>query len=454
MMSAGAAQAAATIATTPDASYTYSKEGLLLSGVTAVTLPDIEVTFGNNLTNNDDIFITLNGVVSKALTVTPASIVCSIAGNAVGYVTTVNNGWNFRVTAVGGVSIDDTCTFSGLEVEGASLAGTNGDLCYQANRAVTAQVVDKACSKEVILVESQFALTTDQKLNGKINVYDERLSFVDEELVAPGGGFEEDTLNFTTTETNGFPDLTGFTGPTVDTDEVVATIDGDFAWVDSKKLGGDEDGKCEAGEFDFAIDYASFTADASSTCTQLVWNGTPGDTDHEGYFEVPGDVVLNPVDWVGNIEWTYSLGSKTGKTGQAWDPGVWGINGAQVYIQYMPYGTGIGRIIYAAHTGKIAAEVTADIYYNGDVTQCDLGTVAGESVTQLSAVVDTCALAALGSATSGKVAILLTFTAPDKDIEVYSAYNVNGDDRGTVVNTSNGRTFFYGTGFPFVPPGP
>ncbi len=60
----------------------------------------------------------------------------------------------------------------------------------------------------------------------------------------------------------------------------------------------------------------------------------------------------------------------------------------------------------------------------------------------------------MGLTTSGKVAILLTFTAPDKDIEVYSAYNVGGNDRGTVVNTSNGRTFFYGTGFPFVPPAP
>jgi hypothetical protein len=56
--------------------------------------------------------------------------------------------------------------------------------------------------------------------------------------------------------------------------------------------------------------------------------------------------------------------------------------------------------------------------------------------------------------TTGKVAILLTFTAPDKDIEVYSAYNVGGSDRGVVVNTSNGRKFWYGTGFPFVPPAP
>jgi hypothetical protein len=37
------------------------------------------------------------------------------------------------------------------------------------------------------------------------------------------------------------------------------------------------------------------------------------------------------------------------------------------------------------------------------------------------------------------VAVLFTITAPDRDIEVYSAYNLGGNDRGTVVNSSNGR---------------
>ena len=165
-------------------------------------------------------------------------------------------------------------------------------------------------------------------------------------------------------------------------------------------------------------------------------------------------MILNPVDWIGNVEWFYSLGSASGTTGQAWDPGIWTINGAQVYIQYMPYGTNVSRIIYAANTGLINADATADIYYNGSVTQCDLGAVGSRRVTELSGAINLCAATAMGADASGKVAILLTFTAPDKDIEVYSAYNVGGADRGTVVNTSNGRAFFYGTGFPFVPPAP
>ena len=192
---------------------------------------------------------------------------------------------------------------------------------------------------------------------------------------------------------------------------------------------------------------------ADSTCDQLVWNGTPGDDTHTGFFEVPGDVILNPVDWTATVTWSYSYGAADGTKDQDWDPGLWTINGAQVYIQYMPYGTNISRIIYAANSGLINADATADVYYDGDVYSCDIGAVNKLSVNLLSSAIDACVANTVGI-DSGKVAILLTFTAPDKDIEVYSAYNVGGSDRGTVVNTSNGRTFFYGTGFPFVPPAP
>ena len=113
-------------------------------------------------------------------------MVCSVVGNAVGYVTTVNGGWNFRVSAVAGFSIGDTCTFSGLEVEAASLANSNGDLVYEARRQAGGTLVDQDVNDTSFSIVSQFALTEDQKLNGVINVYDDRLSFVDAETVAAG----------------------------------------------------------------------------------------------------------------------------------------------------------------------------------------------------------------------------------------------------------------------------
>jgi hypothetical protein len=459
MMSSGAAQAAglADVGVFPAGTYNYSKEALGLSGTTGVSIPDVVVTFGNALTYQDDIFITLPGTTSVALVPSPTLVVCTSTNPtvpSVGYVTTVNGGWAFRVTSVNGVTIGDKCTFSGLSVQGASLANSSGVISYQANRFQTGQLVDSASNSTSLLVKSEFGFSVQHALNGVINVYDDRLTFLDAETVAPGAGNSEDTLNFTTS-TNGtntaVPTVWATQSPRVTVSGSTILINGDFAWVDA-----DNDGVCEPGEFNGAIGYAGYNAENTSTCNQLVWDGPSSGAVSTGFFETPGNKILNPTDWTATVEWQYYLGSTTnnGKTGLSWDPGIWGINGAQVYIQYMPYGTNVSRIIYAANKGLINADATADIYFNGSITKCPLGAVGNRRVTELSGPINTCAATALGSATSGKVAILLTFTAPDKDIEVYSAYNVGGDDRGTVVNTSNGRTFYYGLGFSPTPPAP
>jgi hypothetical protein len=456
MMSSGAAFAAATVATSPLASYTYSKEGLALTAG-AVTLPDIVVTFGNNLTYQDDIYITLPGTTSVAAVPSAGLVTCLPAGGAVGYVTTVAGGWNFRVTAVSGINLGDTCTFVGLQVTAASLSSAAPiSLKYQANRFQTGQLVDQASSLTAILVKSQFALTTQQALNGIINVQTDRKSFANAETVAPGNvptTTLNDTLNFTTTVDGAG---TTFTGPTATPTATTIQIAGDWSWVDGADVGA----TCEVAEFGAVLNgYAGWGVSATSTCANLVLTQTyplPGNTQvMTGWVDVPGTVALNTTDWIGNVEWKYNLTGNTaitGLTSSVWDPGIWTINGAQVYIQYMPWGTNISRIIYAANTGVQPAQVSGTLYYNGNTYQCSLGTAVGKTVTELSGPVNTCV--ANAGITTGKVAILLTFTAPDKDIEVYSAYNVGGNDRGTVVNTSNGRTFFYGTGFPFVPPGP
>ncbi len=440
MMGTGVAQAAADVGVTPAGTYYYSKEGLTLTGTGAVALPDIYITLGNNLTQNDDIYITLPGTVSIP---SGAGVVsCLLGGSAIGYIGTVSGGWNFRVTAVGGVVLGDTCTFTGLAVQGGSLANSTGTLNYEARRFLTGQLVDSASSSTSIVVKSQFAISTQQKLNGVIDVYKDRLAFTDDETVAPGDGAspadQADTLNFSTVVDG---DVT-FTGPVVTTTQQLVTIADDFNWTDSNG-----NGTCTTAELAAGISgYAGWSVDGTSTCSQLVLTSASAvDTANQGYFFVPGDVILDPVDWTGAVTFSYSLGAVSGTTSLTWDPGVWTINGAQVYIQYMPYGDNIGRIIYAANRGPINATATADVWYEGTKFKCDIGAVNANTVNKLSTVIDTCIISAHGI-TSGKVAILLTFTAPDKDIEVYSAYNVDGNDRGTVVNTSNGRSFYYGLG--------
>jgi hypothetical protein len=397
----------------------------------------------------------------------------------VGYVQLVPSGWNFRVTDISGVTIGSYCLFgnaatataaaSYLAVTASSLsAATSSTLNYQANRGLTLPVVvvDSATPLATgIVVKSQFAFTTDVKLNGIIDVYQDRKKFFAPEETPPGGvptppntlppaaAFLHDTLNFSTTY--GAPAT--FAGPTVTATGAVATVTGDFSWVD----GSDTNTTCDAAEWTTATtgaiqggSFADWAVDTTKTnCQQIVFNQvtpTAATTALTSFLNIPGTVVLNATDFTGNVEWSYGLTltpATTGKTGQAWDPGAWTINGAQVYIQYMPYGTGLSRIVYAANRGLLNPSVTADITANGSTFSCALGTAPSKTVTSLAGAIDTC-VAAKGIS-SGKVAILLTFIAPDQDIEVYSAYNAGGTDRGTVVNTSNGRSFFYGTGVTF-----
>jgi hypothetical protein len=377
----------------------------------------------------------------------------------VGYVSLVAGGWNFRVTDVGGITVGSACIFKGLAVTAASLQFATGQLAYQANRGLTRPILvidGPVTSGSLIKARSQFDITVQQPLNGVINVLDDRHSFFYVETVKPGSSSTNtswaDTLNFTVTrDGNGVI----FTGPTVTTIRTTVMVVGDFSWVDGK----DDGTSCEPSEFvGIAVRGldAWYSVGNNSNCHQLelVSLASTATDVAKGYFFVPGTVVLDPTNWNGTVQWDYQLTGNSAVQASStvfWDPGDWTINGAQVYIQYMPWGSGISHIIYAANRGPLSPKVTADITANGSTFQCPLDNLPPMSVVSLSAGIDAC-VAAKGI-TSDKVAILLTFIAPSSDIEVYSAYNAGGQDLGVVVNTSNGRSSFYGTGkgFTFTP---
>ena len=454
-----AAHAAAGIGTSPATAYTFSREGLGLAGDANVTLPDIVVTIGNNLTYQDDVLLVLSGITPVAPTPSPTLVTCQTTPTAIGYVTTITGGWAFRVTSVSGISIGELCVFKGLKATARSLAGSPGTLIYNALRFQTGQLVDSAVNPipgdpPAISVRSQFALAPVQKLNGIIDVYADRKSFASAETVAPGNTGTtklNDTLNFTTSvDANGVV----FSPPTVAPYLTRVEIVGDWAWLES----GDSNSTCDIAEFGSALNgFAGWSVNETSSCQKLVLDqGYPlaaNTTAVTGYVDVPGTVPLDPTNWVGTVQWNYYLtgnSALTGTTRGDWDPGVWTINGAQVYIQYLPYGANLSRIIYVANAGVQPAAVSGTVYHDGNTHECSLGVAGPRAVTEFTGAVDACVAGA--GVTSGRVALRLTATAPERDIEVYSAYNVGGSDRGTVINTSNGRTFWYGTGWPFVPP--
>ncbi|WP_404401738.1 hypothetical protein LG288_02560 [Idiomarina seosinensis] len=118
------------------------------------------------------------------------------------------------------------------------------------------------------------------------------------------------------------------------------------------------------------------------------------------------------------------------------DAGSWTLNGASVYVPYMPYSNGISQIIYVSNKGTQAGtiEVTAFDDAGNEYGPYDLGTAEGKNITKITGALED-ALAA-DNFSSGKLAFTLTVTAPDSAIEVYTGYNA-GNDRGLVINSSN-----------------
>ena len=448
MMSSGAAYAADAVVTATPAQANYSLEGLqLLGGETS--LPSINIAFGNNLTYQDDIILTVSGATPGTA---PLNVTCS--GTTLGFVQNLANGWNYRVTDQTGATIGDSCTFDGLNVTSASLATTAGaDIFYKATRFITGTQVDQGKTTNLVKVASQFkaAPALNGALNAVIDVFADREEFVDADPT-----LTSDTLTFTLTTDNGLPTFASgpYISPFVDATAATTTITGDFAWADWDKDASCTDQLTSA----FTLPVGLSIDSANSDCTKMTFisavTGSLPTTTYAVQFDIPGNKPVAATDYTGATVFKYKLNATvtnpsnvttTGSKALSWDPGAWTINGAQVYIQYMPYGTNISRIIYVANKGSSDADITVDAIDNN-----------GNSYKfRWRRRQDGCGHRAVGQYRlrsccrwlhRGKVAITLTFTAPDTVIEVYSAYNVGGSDRGTVVNSSNGRSFFYGTG--------
>jgi hypothetical protein len=78
-----------------------------------ITLPDITVTIGNNLTYQDDLFIVVEGAGVDVSTGPPFQNGCEGASGprSFGYVTATADRWNYRVTDINGIYIGAQCTF-------------------------------------------------------------------------------------------------------------------------------------------------------------------------------------------------------------------------------------------------------------------------------------------------------------------------------------------------------
>jgi len=122
------------------------------------------------------------------------------------------------------------------------------------------------------------------------------------------------------------------------------------------------------------------------------------------------------------------------------DVGEWFLNGSITKVGYMPYGTGISRIVYITNRSTQSGTVSATAF-NEAGTACTIASVAtaaAGAVTGLSAGLDAGVKACYGDDFTGKVAFEITANIPATSAELYSAYNVSGN-RVSVINNTNGK---------------
>jgi len=112
-------------------------------------------------------------------------------------------------------------------------------------------------------------------------------------------------------------------------------------------------------------------------------------------FNIPGNKAIAPQVFAGDAVFDYKLtgGTDTDKRTYPLAFGQWTLNGAQVYINYMPYNGisgNISRIVYVSNRGSLAGNIDVRVFSETGGTSCDFsgGPIGPGEIVQLSKKMD------------------------------------------------------------------
>jgi hypothetical protein len=262
------------------------------------------------------------------------------------------------------------------------------------------------------------------------------------------------------------------------------TYTGDFSFLDNNSNG------CTTTDFGsgfarFAVkqanvDVTTTSATISADCKTITVTGTSNRTD-ELIFTVNATPTGNGAKAIAEQTIVAATTFKKAGTTLASTSGSVGFisaSGASYSVAYMPYGSGISRIIYATNRtstpGQVLISARNEAGTSCSSTNFPRVTLPASGVALLSAAADEGVAKCFGAGFTGKVAFTITpwisggeqrdsvtlsiplttgsaklgdnvattatgvVSRATAKVDVYSAYNVNGN-RVTVINTSNGR---------------
>ncbi|WP_258807315.1 hypothetical protein [Pseudidiomarina sp. CB1] len=176
-----------------------------------------------------------------------------------------------------------------------------------------------------------------------------------------------------------------------------------------------------------------------------------------GTFKAQGRILTNGVSSSTSIPYTLRSGDQPDYIVELaeLDYGEWDINGSETHIPYMPYAaqasaeagsTGIDQILYVTNKSQkdysdfeppIYIDVITESGERQHFSSDDLGGLtAGKGIIKLAGALREAMFARGLLDASQKVSITVTVPENPASIEVYSAYNVGGSDRGWVQNDS------------------
>lgn len=332
------------------------------------------------------------------------------------------------------LSDDDTITVSARAVSSNSLIGA----------------YDPSSAKTVATASQQFSVKFDNAFDQVIDVNNSRELFAGSGTDSADDEAESDydRIDLTITDDVDGKELGAFA---FTPSRVVHTITGeDFGYAFA--FDADEDGELSSDELCDTSGTAtmvaavggtgSFSCSIDGNTLTIVQSGSIGTSDNVLLnFNAPGEdsgFTMEEQSFTASVAVSNGTGSSalTSNAAGSVAAGSWTLNGASVYVPYMPYADGVSQIIYVSNKGTQAGniEVSAFDDAGNEYGPYDLGTAAGKEVTKITGALED-ALAA-DNFDSGKLAFTVTVTAPDNMIEVYTGYNA-GNDRGLVINSSN-----------------
>jgi hypothetical protein len=259
----------------------------------------------------------------------------------------------------------------------------------------------------------------------------------------------QDVLSVTVSENSAVTFATGFTA---EVSAISYTLKGDFSWAVASKAstifvptcGATENGSslvsvgtsplvaAAAGSYTWSCLRPSNVGAASTlTIKNNITGGLTGSL-KAGEFTLNASVVYkSPETQSGVTTSTMATSSSAVLTGE--EAGEWTINGAQIYVPYMPYGDGIDQIIYLANKGAVAGDISMQYVSAVDgstlSTPVKIGSIAATSTKNIAGLVrDNLPDAAK---VSGRLALIITVNAPAGDVDVLASYKI-GTDRAFV----------------------